>query len=211
MARKSAAPRPNFFPPDLSATVMRVPLCLFVLAAVGATAQAQNTPPRSSERTQQALRERLPAYNPAASEAARKAAEERAQQRAAAAANTESRVETTPDGEEIVILPEVEVRERKLTQPHPDDWLTSGEVTQKAMRLHAAGMNSLELALNRWHIPLLTPSFASRARASYETEKFRAEVTRFHELARTLDRVDPKAAKKIRDSLDFRKLPKDDE
>ena len=163
----------------LSAGGMRVFLCPLVLCVFAATALA-DVPPVSSERTQQALRDRLPRYNPAVSEAARKSAEERAQRRAAAAAaaaaSAEPRIETTASGEEIVVLPEVQVRDRKLAQPHPDEWLGPQELQKKAMRAHAAKMSSLELALNRWHIPLVTPSFAARARADYEAQK-RAEET----------------------------------
>lgn len=149
-----------------------------VALATGTVAHA------SSERTQQALRDRLPKFDARSAEAAREAAARRAERRAAEAAarTAEARIETNAAGEEVVVMPEVEVRERKLAQPSADDWLSNAEVTKKAVRLHAAEMNALETALNRWHIPFLTPSFANRARASYEERKRAAEMERLDHL-----------------------------
>ena len=151
---------------------MRPMLQALALCVSAVVVQAQ-TPPATSERTQQALRDRLPRYDPAASDAARKARAEAAARKAAAPTETE---------EGVVVLPEFQVRERKMAQPSADDWLRSQEVTQKAMRAKAAEMNALEMALNRWHIPFLTPSFAARARAEYEDKKRREEMDRLERL-----------------------------
>ena len=56
------------------------------------------------------------------------------------------------------------------------------ERERAAMREYARDMNGLELALNRWHIPLLMPSFAQRARANYEMKKRAEEMNRLTRL-----------------------------
>lgn len=133
-------------------------LLLVALAASAATV---------SERTQQALRQRLPKFDPAKSDAAR-------------AANKVER----PTGEEegVIVLPDFQVVEKKVAQPEPDDWLASSEVTKREVRRAEAEMNALELALNRWHIPILMPSFAQRARANYEMKKRAEEMNRLTRL-----------------------------
>lgn len=120
-----------------------------------------------SERTQQALRARLPKFDPAKSDAAR-------------AANKVER----PTGEEegVTVLPDFQVVEKKVAQPDADAWFASSEVTKREVRRAEAEMNSLELALNRWHIPLLMPSFAQRARANYEMKKRAEEMNRLTRL-----------------------------
>mgnify|MGYP001462573221 CR=1 FL=1 len=158
-------------------------LCL----AVAVSAETTNGP---SERTQQAVRDRLPKFNPAASQAARKAAAEAAKAREQPV--TEATVTVNEDGEEVVVLPEFQVRNRKMEQPDPDQWLGREEMQKKAMRSYAAKMNDLELALNRWHIPLLSPSFAARARADYEAEKRRAELDRLEHLNKVGELAQPK-------------------
>ncbi|MCM2274211.1 MAG: hypothetical protein NDI75_05380 [Candidatus Didemnitutus sp.] len=157
---------------------MRTILPLLALCCLAPAAPAQNAEPVSSPRTQQAVRDRLPKYNPAASDAARKAAAE---------AKARQKVETSTkkvneQGEEVVVLPDFQVLDRKVAQPDPDQWLSREELAKKAMRNYAAKQNDLELALNRWHIPLLSPSFASRAMADYEAEKRREETERLEHL-----------------------------
>jgi hypothetical protein len=134
-------------------------LAALVCAAV-ATAQV-------SERTQQALRERLPKFDPAKSDAAR-------------AANKVER----PTGQEegVTVLPDFQVLEKKVEQPDADAWLASGEITRREVRRAEAEMNALELALNRWHIPLISASFADRARANYEMKKRGEEMNRLTRL-----------------------------
>lgn len=160
-----------------------------VLLAVATTAGA-------GERTRAALREALPKFDPAQS---------------AAAAGTDAHKVARPVAEDgVTILPDFNVVEKKVAEPGPDQWLTGEAIAAREARRLEGDMNTLELLLNRWHIPLVSASFAQRARAGYETKKFREQVGNYFELARKLEKVDPKAARKIRESLDFRKLPKDD-
>ncbi|MBX3736307.1 MAG: hypothetical protein KF715_06460 [Candidatus Didemnitutus sp.] len=131
-------------------------------------ADPQPATPTTSVRTNEALLSRLPKFNAAKSDAARKAAAEEAARKAAAApsGNTET---TEKDG--VVHLPDYKVVEKKQQELRGDDALSQQEITKKAIRLAEANMNALDMALNRWHIPFLSPSFADRARAAYEAQK----------------------------------------
>lgn len=133
------------------------------------------TTPTTSVRTSEALLSRLPKFDASKSDAAKKAAAEAAARKAAAAAsgNTET---TEKDG--IVYLPDYSVVEKKTEQPRADEWLTGQELNRIAVRRMEAKMNPLEMALNRWHIPLLSPSFKARARAEYEAERNAEENAR---------------------------------
>ncbi len=146
-----------------------------LLAALPLRADPPPTTPTSSVRTSEALLSRLPKFNPAKSDAAKKAAKEEAARKAAAAAsgNTE-----TVEKDGIVYLPDYKVVEKKQQELRGDDALSQQEITRKAVRLAEANMNALDMALNRWHIPFLTPSFSDRARAAYEAQKAAEENER---------------------------------
>lgn len=129
---------------------------------------AASTTLADGARTRDSLLATLPKFDPAKSNAARDAAANKVAP------------PTPEDG--VVVLPEFKVLEKKVAQPEPDQWLSSGEVTRREMRRAEAEMNALELALNRWHIPLLMPSFAERARANYESKKRAEEMDRLTRL-----------------------------
>lgn len=159
---------------------MRPPRRLLALIAAAALAapalHAGDTPtPTTSVRTNEALLSRLPKFNPAKSDAAKKAAAEEAARKAqtAAAGNTEAKEK---DG--IVYLPDYGVIEKKVEQPRADEWLSNKELDRVAVRRLEAKMNTLDMLLNRWSIPFLTPSFKSRARADYEAERNAEENAR---------------------------------
>ena len=97
--------------------------------------------------------------------------------------NQERRFGGAPTPEDgVVILPEFKVLEKKVAQPDAEQWMTSGAVTAREVRRAEAEMSALELALNRWHIPLIMPSFAQRARANYESKKRAEEMDRLTRL-----------------------------
>lgn len=161
---------------------MRPPRRLFApiasavfLATLSLRADPPTPTPTTSVRTSEALLSRLPKFNPAKSDAARKAAAEEAARKAAAAAsgNTE-----TKEKDGIVYLPDYSVVEKKTEQPRADEWLSNQELNRVAVRRLEAKMNTLDMILNRWHIPLLTPSFKDRARADYEAERNAEENAR---------------------------------
>ncbi len=141
---------------------------LAVTCALVSSVAASSTE-SSSAKVQQAVRDRLPKFNPAAS--------------AAAATTAANKVERPADQEGVTTLPDYQVVEKKVIQPDADDWLTKDGKSHKAMRLAESKMNNLDLALNRWHIPFLTPSFEQRAQADYEREKNAEETKRLERIA----------------------------
>lgn len=143
------------------------------LALTGPLLRADQPPPTptTSVRTNEALLSRLPKFNPAKSDAAKKAAAE------AAAAQPSGRTEAE-EKNGVVYLPDYQVTENKVAAPREDEWRTQKELAGRAVRRLEAKMNPLEMALNRWHIPLLTPSFKARALADYEAERNAEENAR---------------------------------
>lgn len=154
-------------------------LIILPLVAFAGVLRADTPPatPTTSVRTNEALLSRLPKFNAAKSDAAKKAAAEEAARKAASAGRTE--VEQK-DG--IVYLPDYQVTENKVAAPRADEWLTDKELASRAVRRLEAKMTPLEMALNRWHIPLLTPSFKTRAVADYEAERNAAENERLQHI-----------------------------
>ncbi len=137
---------------------MPLPLRLLLAVTTLTVAAAAN----AGERTAESVRAVLPKFNPAKSAAAQK--------------TDANKVERPVAQEGVTVLPDFKVTEKKVAQPTPDEWLRSGEITRREVRRAEAAMNPLELALNRWHIPLLQPSFKDRVRSAFE-EKQRAEET----------------------------------
>lgn len=131
-------------------------LLAFLLAAASVAAGA-------GERTREALRAVLPPFSPVA--------------------KAPDALLPAADGE-VVVLPEFRVLEKKVAAPEPDDWLSGEAVTRREMRRAEADMNALDLALNRWHLPYLSASFAQRARAAYEQRRRGEELRRLDRLQR---------------------------
>lgn len=143
----------------------------FALGCTGAALLASDPPapaPAQSQRLRQAVAEKLPKFAPPAP----------APVATPAASATASTLPPLAEGEELLKLPDFRVTEPKVFGPDEDDWLTGAELTRKAIRIAESNMNALDLALNRWHIPLLTPSFAARARGAYEQERIGRELDR---------------------------------
>ncbi len=178
---------------------MRSPRCTIVCwlatGCLTAPLQADSPTPRLSPRTQNAVRASLPKFD--ASQAARP--------KPATAENAAGPIEK--DG--VVIFPDYTVIEKKVAEPRADDWLKSDALTRREIRRLEADMTGLELLLNRWHLPLLSAPFSARARSRYESQRFRSEFTRFLDLAKAVETLDPRAAQELREALDFRKLPKE--
>jgi hypothetical protein len=151
---------------------MRTLLCPSVIVCLlgcALAALAEDNTSKSTPRLRQAVSSQLPKFIPPP------------------AAGAETNLPATSlaamaEDDTLFVLPEFRVMERKIFEPSPDSWLTSGELTRKAVRLAEREMNSLELALNRWHIPLLTPSFAARARATYREQQLSEEMERLDRL-----------------------------
>lgn len=142
-------------PPPLRSLLAAATLAV----AAGATA---------GERTAESLRAVLPKFNPAKSAAAQK--------------TDANKVERPVAQEGVTVLPDFKVTEKKVAQPTPDDWLRSGEISRREVRRAEAAMNPVDLALNRWHIPLLSAPFEARVRAAYDAKKRAEEKQRLEEL-----------------------------
>lgn len=168
---------------------MRAPASILVamcaLCCAGPCVFASDAPAQPT-RIRQAVADKLPKFTPPAPAPAATPAE---------SATTESSTATAAlpplaEGEEILKMPDFRVTEPKIFGPDEDDWLTGQELTRKALRLAERDMTALDLALNRWHIPYLTPSFAARARAAYEQERLDREMDRLERLLELGDSLD---------------------
>lgn len=146
-------------------------LCVLVLGSTLSAEEPARTasPEANSQRIRQAVADKLPKYTPPATTPP---------EEPAAGAGS---IAPTPVGEyrdELLVMPEFRVSEQKVFGPDEDDWLTGAELTRKAIRLAERDTTALDLALNRWHIPYLSPSFAARARATYEQNRLDREMDR---------------------------------
>lgn len=178
---------------------MRSPRCTIVcwLALAGLTVPLRAEPAPATQlspRTRDALRTLLPQFDPQ-------------QLRPAAPAPANASAPIEKDG--VVIFPDYTVIEKKVAEPHADDWLKSDAVTRREIRRMEADMTGLELLLNRWHLPIISAPFGARARSRYEAQRFRGEMSRMFDLAKSVEKIDPRAAQDLRDALDFHKLPKE--
>lgn len=97
----------------------------------------------------------------------------------------------------VLALPKLTVKEKRPPSHDPDVWLTDLAIKQKALAAYRQSMTDLEWALNSWHIPLLSPSAAARARAAYESGKSLAEIKRVHDLFGRIAARDSQAAAEL--------------
>lgn len=166
-------------------------LCALVLSASLHAAEpdpAPAPPSKAPSRTRQAVADKLPKFNPP-SPATTTVTESAPPAGLPTLVDAASADTPKPVGD-LLILPDFRVTEPKIFGPDEDAWLTGAERTRKAVRLAEAEATALELALNRWHIPLLTPSFAARARADYEYQRLDRELDRLLRLVELGDQLD---------------------
>lgn len=107
----------------------------------------------------------------------------------------------------LVKLPEYRVDESPLARTDPDRLLSGKGLQEKALADYRRSMTDLEWALNRWHIPLITPSAKARAMARYENLRIVRELVRLNDVAGSVGLVDPAGAKKLRRDLDLSRHP----
>ncbi len=157
------------------------------------SAQALGDAPalKTSPRLREEIRAVLPQFTPSPAPAAREA--------------------VVPDDPDLLKLPKLVVKEKRLPANDPDVWLTDRAIQQKSLAAYRDSMTDLEWALNKWFIPLISPPASARARQYYEGRKLRDEIDRLNNIVQTIDRTDPKEAARLRRALDPRKLPKDDD
>lgn len=173
-------------------------LCALVLSASLHAAEpdpAPAPPSKTPSRTRQAVADKLPKFNPPTpTTAPAPATTEQPQPLALGGLDSGDAaampIDTPKPVGDLLILPDFRVSEPKLFGPDEDAWLTGAERTRKAVRLAEAEATALELALNRWHIPYLTPSFAARARADYEYQRLDRELDRLLRLVELGEQLD---------------------
>jgi hypothetical protein len=169
-------------------------LTRFALAAWTVVVLAgEQAPPKLSEHIKQEVLASLPPYVPPPPKAA-----------ASPAAQVPA---ADPD---LLVLPKIVVQEKRPPANDPDVWLADREIQQKAMAAYKGSMTDLEWVLNSWFIPILSAPASVRARAAYESNKLAAERDRLGNLIRAVGLTDPNAARKLKDAMDYNKLPKDD-
>ena len=79
---------------------------------------------------------------------------------------------------DVILMPKFFVEENRLQRVDPDRLLGRAALDNKMLRHYKHSLTELEWIMNRFNIPLLSPSVAARARASYETNKLREELDR---------------------------------
>jgi len=107
----------------------------------------------------------------------------------------------------LVTLPEFRVDESPLARADPDRLLSTKGLQEKALGDYRKSMTDLEWALNRWHIPLVTPSAKARAMARHENLRIQRELVRLSDVASSVALTDPAGAKKLRRDLDLSRHP----
>jgi hypothetical protein len=161
-----------------------VPAGLALIAC--ATEPAADGPPKLSTRLSQEIRSSLPKYVIPATQPVGS--------------------DTAPPDPDVLVLPKMVVREKRLPGNDPDVWLGERVVQQKAMSAYRDSMTDFEWALNWWFVPIFSSPASVRARATYENGKVSAELSRLSSVIDTIGRSDPKEAAKLRQALDSAKL-----
>ncbi len=167
------------------------PAGLLLLLPVGLmasawTAESTASTGRLSQETSARIREGLPAFRPTT----QKAGEE----------DTNAATETSTDPN-ILVLPKVTVNEKRLPSDAADHLVSRQDFKRKMENLYLdqlAEDGPLNVLLNQFTIPILSPSKAERGRAIY----LRRELDRLGHVNRTTRGIAPDAAKKFRDELD---------
>jgi hypothetical protein len=148
-----------------------------------------STSPRLSARLTEEIRATLPAFDPQLAAAA---------PRSSAVGTPGTDLPPTPD---ILQLPTFTIRERVEQRLDPDQMISGEDLLDKQKRAY---LNELEREggeltriLNSFHIPLVTPSVAARARAHYQNQK----TVQLAQTVAAIAKLDPKAAVDLRKEL----------
>lgn len=131
------------------------------------------------------IREGLPAYQPPAPRPEGEAAETGPQT-------------TDPD---VLVLPKITVKEKRLPSDADDHLMSRDDFKRKMENLYLdtiAEDGPLNYFLNRFTIPILSPSKEERGRAIYK----RRELDRLRRVNDTMRRIDPGTAGRLERELD---------
>ncbi len=172
-------------------------LLLLVTGAVAVPADepAAPAPVKTSARLSQEIRAALPRFEPPA-----------AAPGPATSPVLSPAASLDPD---VVELPKLTVREKRLPGHDPDVWLNDRIVQRKAMVAYRDSMTDLEWLLNCWFVPLFSAPPSVRGRDYYEGRKRAEEIGRLNNLIKAIGLTDPKAAAKARRAMDVNLLIKD--
>jgi hypothetical protein len=86
----------------------------------------------------------------------------------------------------ILALPKFTVREKRAHRIEPNDLLTTRELNRKFAREYRNSLSGLDALLNRFTIPILSPSAAERGRALHVQRQFE-DAHRIAEIGKAAD------------------------
>ena len=110
----------------------------------------------------------------------------------------------------VLELPRMTVTEKRMQAMAPDTLLSKDELGRKMEREYLnslADVSDLNLILNSFSIPLVSPSVKVRAREAYFDKRISAEFARLFRLAEKVREIDPVAAAKLERDMDTSRLP----
>lgn len=159
--------------------------CLLGTAALSpAQVLEPEAPSHMSDSVRSMVTGRLPAYNPAVHRAP-------------------PRAELTPEPG-VILMPRMEVRERKAPKIDPDDMLSRDALRSRARAAYRDELmrdGDLNYWLNSWSIPIFSPSFTQRAAAAYGSNRLNDQLSRLDSVIKAVGRTDPDGAAKLRQEV----------
>lgn len=156
------------------------------LATVLSAAETTSAPSQVSREISAKIREGLPTYQPAATSTD------------GSAPDTEGPQTNDPN---VLILPKLTVKEKRLPPDAADQLMSRDEFKRKMENLYldeVAKLGPLHYLLNKFTIPILSPSKEERGRAIYQ----RRELDRLRHVSDAARSLDPNAAKTFDRELD---------
>lgn len=156
------------------------------LATVLSAAEPAPVPPIVSREISAKIREGLPSYQPPAATAE------------GGAPGTEGPQTNDPN---VLILPKLTVKEKRLPPDAADQLMSRDDFKRKMENLYldeVAKFGALHYLLNKFTIPILSPSKEERGKAIYR----RRELDRLRRVSEAARSLDPNAAKTFDRELD---------
>ncbi len=160
-------------------------LILIPAGLVAVVAAGENTSGLITRETKARLREGLPAYQPPPP-------------KTDGAPGPEPTPATDPD---VLVLPKMTVKERRLPSDAADHLMSKRDFNTKMDNLYLdtlAEDGPLNVLLNSFTIPILSPSRVERGRAIYRAK----EIQRLEHVADVSKALDPAAGKKAKQEMD---------
>lgn len=158
-------------------------LPVFGLATIFSAAETASAPSLVSREISAKIREGLPSYQPSAPPSE---------------GGTEGPQTNDPN---VLVLPKLTVKEKRLPPDAADQLMSRDEFKRKMENLYldeVAKFGPLHYLLNKFTIPILSPSKEERGRAIYQ----RRELDRLRHVSDAARSLDPNAAKTFDRELD---------